>query len=180
MKSLKSMNLAISILTLNFLMFFDVNAHIMVAQRGTVNIVDESAYVVLSLPIAAFEGIDSNEDGQISMIEFNVNRKLVTQAIEQKINLRGNNESSKLMDVLLSPVQNHHSTSDYFTQLTVMGKFDLKNFSDSITLIVNVFGKSEKEKSLEVTTIQGKDKLRKKYLLTSESPSVELLLIPKK
>ena len=46
-----------------------VFAHLMVAQHGTLNIVDDSVFMVLSLPVSAFEGLDDDPaGGQISQL----------------------------------------------------------------------------------------------------------------
>lgn len=42
------------------------HAYLMVAQRGTLNLVGDGGFMVLSLPISAFTGIDDNADGQLS------------------------------------------------------------------------------------------------------------------
>ena len=53
----------ISKLTLAVIGFFwlPAQAHLMEAQQGTLNIIDDRAFMVLSLPISAFEDIDDNE-----------------------------------------------------------------------------------------------------------------------
>jgi len=45
------------------------NAHLMVEQRGTINIVDDGAFVVVSVPVAAFSGVDDDGDGLVSAAE---------------------------------------------------------------------------------------------------------------
>ena len=102
MKILKYMGLITMLLAINLLISFCASAHLMVAQKGTINIVDDEAFVVVSLPISAFVGIDTNLDGQISMIEFNLNRKAVKQEIEQKFILLDNYKSTTLIDVLFT------------------------------------------------------------------------------
>lgn len=176
MKILKYMGLITMLLAINLLISFCASAHLMVAQKGTINIVDDEAFVVVSLPISAFVGIDTNLDGQISMIEFNLNRKAVKQEIEQKFILLDNYKSTTLIDVLLSPVQNHHSTDDHFTQLTVMGKFNLKNLTDSFKLKADLFGNTVDEQVLKITLIRAKDNLKQVIQLTPDSPSEKLML----
>jgi hypothetical protein len=52
-------------LTLNLIMGPVAHAHLMVAQHGTLNIVDDGVFMVLSLPISAFDGIDDDKDGNL-------------------------------------------------------------------------------------------------------------------
>jgi hypothetical protein len=39
-------------------------AHLMVAQRGTLNFVGSGGFVVMALPVDAFTGVDDDGDGQ--------------------------------------------------------------------------------------------------------------------
>ncbi|WP_413699736.1 hypothetical protein ACLKMH_20465 [Psychromonas sp. KJ10-10] len=49
-------------------------AHIMIAQHGTLNIHDNIVFMVLSLPVSAFTGIDDDGDGMLSVNEFDTHQ----------------------------------------------------------------------------------------------------------
>ncbi len=51
------------------------NAHLMVAEHGTLNFVDNNVFIVLSIPMSAFKGVDENKDGKVSIVEFNAHKK---------------------------------------------------------------------------------------------------------
>ena len=57
----------------------------MVARHGTLNFVDDGAFMVLSLPMSAFEGIDDDGDGKVSMIEFNNHRTGIVGAVRHAV-----------------------------------------------------------------------------------------------
>jgi hypothetical protein len=176
----KTARIGLKITTIFFMIssvIFSSHAHLMVAQQGTLNIVDSNAFVVISLPISAFEGLDANQDGQISMIEFNLNRNAVSQEIADKLMLVNKDKSRQLIDILLSPVQDHHSVDDHFTQLTVMGRFNLEDFPNTFKLKADLFGKTVEEQVLKITMIRAKDKLKQIIQLTPKFPTAELLLI---
>ena len=59
----------------------------MVAQHGTLNIVDDSTFMVLSLHISAFEGVDDDKDGKVSMVEFNSHRAAIVESVGQHVTL---------------------------------------------------------------------------------------------
>jgi hypothetical protein len=46
-----------------------VHAHLMPAQQGTVNVLDDSAFVVLMVPVTALQGADDNHDSRLSNAE---------------------------------------------------------------------------------------------------------------
>ena len=82
-------------------------------------------------------------------------------------------QSIELVDVLLSPVREHHSDNDFFKQLTVMGKFDLQSVSDSFKVKVNLFGKTDEEQILKITMTDIKNKHNKKVVLKPETAVVD-------
>jgi hypothetical protein len=45
------------------------HAHLVVSQRGTLNIVGDGAYMVLSLPVSSLSGFDDDHDGLLSVDE---------------------------------------------------------------------------------------------------------------
>ena len=100
----------------------------------------------------------------------------MAQTIRNRFRLVDKDTSSILVDILLSPVQDHHSKSDTFTQITVLGKFNLTNLSDSFELKANLFGTTIKEKVLKITMKRAKDNLKQVVQLTPESPAAELKL----
>ena len=179
MKTLKYTRLLLTLICGNLLMSLNASAHLMVAQQGTINIIGTEAFVVISIPISAFVGIDTNQDGQVSMIEFNQNRSHLTKEIEQKFILIDPDQSAQLIDILLSPTPEHHSQVNHFKQLTVMGKFDLTGLSHSYQLFADLFGSSPNEQTLKITVIRDTDKSKQVVQLTSDSPTAELELTAK-
>jgi hypothetical protein len=75
----KNVSATMVILILTVPMSPSAQAHLMLAQHGTLNIVDDGAFMVLSLPISAFEGVDDDSDGKVSMVEFNNHRAVVVE-----------------------------------------------------------------------------------------------------
>ena len=48
----------IGVVLMTISVIFTTQAHLMLAQQGTLNIIDSDAFVVVSLPVSAFDGID--------------------------------------------------------------------------------------------------------------------------
>ena len=57
------------------------SAHLMPAQQGTLNIVDESIFEVVALPVSAFVGVDDDGDGRLSDAEVSAHEEQLTKAI---------------------------------------------------------------------------------------------------
>ena len=98
-------------LTLCLMSMQQVYAHLMVAQHGTLNLIGKDVFMVLSLPISAFEGIDEDNDGKVTMVEFNNHRGAIVDSIRQKITLGHAGKNASLEGLILSPVQPHNSAS---------------------------------------------------------------------
>jgi len=45
-------------------------AHLIAAQKGTLNLVGDAALLVLSVPVSALRGVDDNGDAALSTAEF--------------------------------------------------------------------------------------------------------------
>ena len=128
-------------------------AHLMVEQKGTLNIVGSNAYMVISVPTAVFSSTDSNQDGQGDMIEFNKGREIITQQIEQNLVLEHDGKNLPLHGLRLIPDSEHYSE----LQLVVMGKYELPEDYHPLYFKINLFGKTPKSQSIE---IQASDKVK--------------------
>lgn len=122
-------------------------AHLMVAQKGTLNIVDNKVYMVLSVPISAFDGLDTNDDGRVSMIEFNKQRGKITETINERVSLSDSAGDFSLNGLRLLPSLEHHDE----IQLVIMGIFQLKNEYRKLRFSARLFGTGEAQQRLEIT-----------------------------
>ncbi|MEM9401234.1 MAG: hypothetical protein AAGA44_01965 [Pseudomonadota bacterium] len=132
------------------------SAHLMVAQRGTLNVVDGVAYMVLSVPMSAFHGVDDNGDGAVSMVEFNWHRDDILEEIRRNVRLDDGYGEQSPGQIVLSPERGHDMADPLApsTQLVVMARFPLAESAGSLRLRVNLFGPSADDQVLQVTAIR--------------------------
>ncbi|PCM44029.1 hypothetical protein [Marinobacter sp. ANT_B65] len=150
-----------------------VLAHLMVAGHGTLNIVDNGAFMVLSLPLSAFEGIDDNGDGEIDLSEFNRHQSAVIQTLSQHVVLRDREQTLPLEDILVSPGGSHDGHGhhhDHINEVIVMGRFALDNARPPLSFHVDLFGKPESSRILHITASQKSESLHHEFQLTPEQP----------
>jgi len=133
-------SLILTVVALTLLSSMNARAHLMVAQHGTLNFVGDGAFMVLSLPVSAFDNTDDNNDGSVSMIEFNRHRSAITDSIGQHVTLSNPEGELHLDGIMLSPVPEHDSTDGSFSQLTVMGRFSLNGTLDTLKFQVQLYG----------------------------------------
>lgn len=146
-----SVKYIVVILLLNILFSHYTYAHVMVAQRGTLNFVDDGVYMVLSVPVSAFEGTDDNKDGKLSKGEFDRHQAAIALIVKDKVALSNTSEKLILKGLMLSPATPHDASNSDASQLIVMGKFELKNTDSPLLYQFNLFGNTLAEKSIEIT-----------------------------
>jgi len=151
-----------------------VLAHLMMAGHGTLNIVNNGAFMVLSLPLSAFEGIDDNGDGEIDLNEFNHHQTEVIRTLSQHVVLRDREQALPLEDILLSPGASHDDHGnhhDEISEVTVMGRFALENTRQPLSFQVDLFGKQESARTLNISASWKSENLHHEFELTPEQPS---------
>ncbi len=147
------------------------HAHLMVAQHGTLNIVDDGVFMVLSLPMSAFDGIDDDSDGKVSMIEFNNHRGTIVESVRQNVTLGDAQENASLQGVILSPVVPHNAIGESLSQLTVMGRFALDDSASALRFHIGLYGRQAAEQSLEITATRKRDRQKTVFELTPDAPA---------
>ncbi|WP_299879000.1 hypothetical protein [uncultured Cocleimonas sp.] len=167
-----------------------VSAHLMVAQRGTLNFKGDYVFMVLSIPVSAFNNIDDDGDSKMSKGEFTKHRLDIISAVKKNVLLSDKEGARPLRGLLLSPVAAHSSPRDPTDQLVVMGRFSLSNEesnndsvkkqsnTNELTFHSNLFGKTLTEKSLAINAtrkLPSDTKAQKfKVVLTPEIPEAIL------
>lgn len=150
------------------------HAHLMVAQHGTLNWVDNGVFMVLSLPISAFEGIDDNHDGQVSMVEFNNHRSTFTTSVKQHVKLSDKQNDHPLEGILLSPVIEHGVQEAALSQLIVMGRFALIEPCKPLYIHVGLYGKETSEQSFKITATRPSNDQKHVFNVTLKNPTATL------
>ena len=166
----------ISKLTLAVIGFFwlPAQAHLMEAQQGTLNIIDDGAFMVLSLPISAFEDIDDNKDGTVSMVEFNNHRSTIIESVKTRITLSDNEGNIPLEGVMLSPEVAHDTSAGFISQLVVLGRFALVETNRPLRFNNGLYGQQEAEQVVKITATRQPDEKKHIFELTPEVSSINL------
>jgi len=140
-------------------------AHLMVAQRGTLNFTDKGVYMVLSLPASAFAQADDNGDGQLRVQEFIKHRRSIIKTIARDVTMQHTKMDHSIEGLMLTPVygqtESHqhiaydggtHSSqaaSSVIEQIIVMGRFPIiYNDNDSVFFKTSLLGSNKHEQRL--------------------------------
>ena len=126
-------------------------AHLMVAQRGTLNIVDDGAFMVLSLPVSAFRGVDDDGDGRLSMAEFGKHRQAIASAVTREVQLSDPQGARPLAGLMLTLSPPDQDPTGPAAQLIAMGRFALAAPEQPLRMQVGLFGSTPAEQTLQLT-----------------------------
>lgn len=125
------------------------HAHLMVAQRGTLNLVGDGGFMVLSLPVSAFTGIDDDGDGLLSNEEFRLHGPSIHEQVQRGIALFDADGPLPLQGVMLQMSPAEH-TDAAARQLIVLGRFALGEWRSGLRFRMTLFGRDEVERDQEI------------------------------
>lgn len=158
------------------------SAHYMVAQKGTLNLVDGDIYMVLSVPVSAFTNdvvvLDTDANGKVDMIEFNHARQAIKHHVLNNVSLVNNSQNNaendkegfEIKGLQIIPELSHDEQ-----QIVIMGKYEVKQSSfNTLGFSMSLFGDTTVEKRFELAVSDKKRNIRNTYVMTPNS-SVQVL-----
>ncbi|MBI3716067.1 MAG: HupE/UreJ family protein [Betaproteobacteria bacterium] len=145
------------------------SAHLVLSQRGTLNIVDDKAVLVLSVPVAAFRGADDDGDGRLSRVELAAHWAGLEKQATGQIELRDSGGPLPLRSLDISPTAPDDAPAAPVAQIVVLAELSLRTANSPLIFHANLFGASDEERTLAITVNRGID--TQLVLLTPERPS---------
>ena len=149
------------------------HAHLVVAQRGTLNIVGNGAYMVLSLPVSALSGIDDDHDGLLSVDELRAHGASIESQIQQGVSLNSDQGRSALEGVMLNTAPSDGTPSAPSTHLVVLGRFAIPAKATELKLALRLFGTRADEQTEQIAVTRGTES--QLITLTPEHPQGAVL-----
>lgn len=148
-------------------------AHLIVSQRGTLNIVDDSAFLVLSLPVSAFKGIDNDADGSLSVAELRANASKIEAQVKSNIFLESSQVRKSVDGLMFNTVPPENDHTAPAKQIAVLGRFALEPEASQLKLTMQLFGVGSSERAEHVTVTKGS---RSQLMtLSAEQPTGEVM-----
>jgi hypothetical protein len=136
------------------------DAHLMVAQRGTLNLVGGGAYMVMSLPVSAFKGVDDDGDGRLSLAEGHAHIQDIEAQVRSGVQLIDGAGSLPLEGVMVTLSPPDDAPTSPAAHVVVVGRYALRSSSDGLRMHLSLFGKTAAEQTQEVTVTRGAEKQR--------------------
>lgn len=142
------------------------HAHLMAAQKGTLNLVGDAAFLVLSVPVSALQRVDDDRDGALSKAELAAHTDAVRAQVLFGAQLLGPDGALPLQLVMLDTAPPDSTPTAAARQLVVLGRFQLPtrtgSAGDGLSLRLSLFGTdaSEQQQDLTITRQQETQWLR--------------------
>lgn len=130
-------------------------AHLVVSQRGTLNIVGNGAYMALSLPVSALAGFDDNQDGLLSVSELRGHAASIQAQIQKGVSLRSDQGASQLEGLMLNTAPPDSNPSAPSTHMLILGRFTIHPQASGLTLTLRLFGTGTDEQTEQITVTRG-------------------------
>jgi len=170
MQSLRSKLLsALGCLVLSLSLISQACAHLMVAQNGTLNFLDDDVFLVVSLPATAFVWADTDGDERLSIAEFAASRMGIITAISEQLVLRHKRGPLQLHSIMVSPVTPHDAPKSPARNVVVMGRFSIKEAQGPLQFSVDLFGSRLAQQSLKITATHKAKGQRDEFTLTPDN-----------
>ena len=127
-------------------------AHLMAAQKGTLNFAGDAVFMVLSVPTSALQGVDDDGDGALSKDELSQHLGSIRQQLKQGMALEVANSAMPLQLVMVDTASNDNAPDAPARHLVVMGRFQLPSTqSEGWVFHFSLFGAQADEQLQDLT-----------------------------
>ena len=143
-------------------------AHLVAAQKGTLNLVGNAAFLVLSVPVSALHSVDNDGDGMLSKAELATHADAIGQQVKAGVQLMGPAEALPLQLVMLDIESPESAPAAPASHLVVLGRYALvargngediaePAISDGLSLRFTLFGSKAGEQVQDLTVTRQKE-----------------------
>ena len=126
-------------------------AHLMPARNGTLNVVGDAVFAVLSVPVSALHGFDDDGDGLLSAPELDGHRAELGAEIDRRFALADGDVpgTTARVDLFLSP--EHEASPDRAAQVVLLKHARFAGPVTDLRLACDLFGGGSDERDLTIT-----------------------------
>ena len=151
-------------------------AHLMVAQRGTLNLQGDGAYMVLSVPVSALQGVDDDGDGLLSRAELRAHRAAIEAMLQDRLRLSQGQRTLPLQGLMLELAPPDETPAAPAAQLVVLGRYRLPDDAQQVRGLrwsIDLYGRDRSEQHYGLTITRGEE--RQSLVLSTDQPEAALL-----
>ena len=131
-------------------------AHLMVAQKGTLNFSGDGLYLVLSLPVSAFQGVDDDGDQLMALSELRAHAGSIEQQVQAGAVVLKDGQPLELQGLMLNLSPPDDAPTAPASQIVVMGRYALgpagkETPSALLSFKLDLFGRTAAEQAYDIT-----------------------------
>jgi len=132
-------------------------AHLMPSKQGTLNVVGDSVFAVVSVPVSALHGFDDDGDGLLSTKELRSHLASLQAEVDRRFVVSNGAAVGKtvLINMMLSP--QHDTAGDKAEQLIVLKHVQLDAPPTDLRLECDLFGERATEREISITATRMAD-----------------------
>ncbi|MBB5204856.1 hypothetical protein HNQ51_002170 [Inhella inkyongensis] len=131
-------------------------AHLMAAQRGTLNLVGSGGFVVMAIAVDALRRVDDDGDGRLSAAELGRHAPAIEAQVRQGLQLLDAQGPRPLQALMLTLSPDDRSPQAPAAELVVMGRFALPDAADGpLRLAFTLFGPQASGLEQRITVTRG-------------------------
>ena len=154
------------------LSWVSAHAHLIDAQKGSLSLKPERAYLAMSIPVAGLKGVDDDGDGLLTGAEFQAHLPAIETQIRNGVGLSSATGPLPLTELLIQLSLSSDKPAPE-RQLLVMGYFPLADGGEDLRFKLHLFGHQAEEMRQHITVTSGEE--TQLMTLTPESPERDVL-----
>jgi hypothetical protein len=126
-------------------------AHLIPASQGTVNVVGDAIYAVLSVPVSSLQGVDDDHDGVVDLAEFERHEGALRAEIDRRLVISDGETPATTVrvDLILSP--QHDAARDRADQIVALKHAHLGAPPRDLRVRCDLFGARPAEQEFKIT-----------------------------
>lgn len=134
-------------------------AHLMPAQQGTLNIVDNAVFSAISIPVSALPGIDDDGDGRLSIAEWRAHKAEIIDRLRKRLRLFDGAQEGRtdMIQALVEPDERSPTSKAGATYFLVLMKTSFASAPKALRMEADLFGKAPGERQLTIKATRGSD-----------------------
>jgi hydrogenase/urease accessory protein HupE len=132
-------------------------AHMMPAQQGTLNVLDNAVYAVLSLPVGSLRAVDDDGDGRLSSSEIARHYGEIRDAVTRGIRVSDGGRFGRIdfLQVAADPDERDSGSSAGSTHFLVLAKFGFDRAPVALRLETTMWGTTAEDRQFTIKATRG-------------------------
>jgi hydrogenase/urease accessory protein HupE len=145
-----------------------VYAHLLPKQNATINIVENSAYIVVSVPASSLKGLDDDSNGSLSVQEIQKHTRAIELQVAARLHVSAQGMVGKpVLTMVMAP--HTDGTVDDSDYIIVMHRVNFPDVPSHPSIATDLFGTKQGEAQMTITATYGKQS--EVAMLESTAPS---------